>query len=86
MKIRKLFSGIVVTLLMVGCSAPEEPTSSAQVESVIGEEDGGVGTLAAIERGYRADGAIIMEPTDLAICPAQAGAVNFRITVRQVHR
>jgi acetylornithine deacetylase len=52
------------------------------LESVIGEEDGGVGTLAAIERGYRADGAVIMEPTGLAICPAQAGALNFRITVR----
>lgn len=52
------------------------------MESVIGEEDGGVGTLAAVERGYRADGAVIMEPTSLAICPAQAGALNFRITTR----
>jgi acetylornithine deacetylase len=49
---------------------------------VIGEEDGGVGTLAAIQRGYRADGAVIMEPTGLDICPVQAGALNFRITVR----
>ena len=52
------------------------------LQSVIGEEDGGLGTLAAVERGYRADGAVIMEPTDLAICPAQAGALNFRIRVR----
>lgn len=52
------------------------------LQSVIGEEDGGVGTLAAILRGYTADGAIIMEPTDLAICPSQAGALNFRITIR----
>ena len=52
------------------------------LQSVIGEEDGGVGTLAAIQRGYRADGAVIMEPTDLDICPAQAGVLNFRITVR----
>ena len=52
------------------------------VESVIGEEDGGVGTLATILRGYRAHGAVIMEPTGLAICPAQAGCLNFRITVR----
>ncbi len=52
------------------------------LESVIGEEDGGVGTLAAILRGYRGDGAVIMEPTSLAICPAQAGALNFRVTVR----
>lgn len=52
------------------------------LESVVGEEDGGVGTLAATLRGYRGDGAIIMEPTDLAICPSQAGALSFRITIR----
>jgi acetylornithine deacetylase len=51
------------------------------IESVIGEEDGGVGTLAAVLRGYRADGAIIMEPTDLIVAPAQAGALNFRLTI-----
>jgi acetylornithine deacetylase len=52
------------------------------LESVIGEEDGGMGTLAAILRGYRAHGAIIMEPTGLSICPVQAGALNFRITIQ----
>lgn len=51
------------------------------VQSVIGEEDGGAGTLAAILRGYRADGAVVVEPTELAVVPAQAGALNFRITV-----
>ena len=51
------------------------------VESVIGEEDGGVGTLATLERGYRADGAVIMEPTELAVVTAQAGALSFRLTV-----
>jgi acetylornithine deacetylase len=51
------------------------------LQSVIGEEDGGVGTLAAVRRGYRADGAVIMEPTGLSICPAQAGVLNFRLSV-----
>ncbi|MEX2499840.1 MAG: ArgE/DapE family deacylase [Wenzhouxiangellaceae bacterium] len=61
------------------------------IQSVIGEEDGGAGTLAAIERGYcrsgrfggdaALDAAIIMEPTELMIAPAQAGAFGFRITV-----
>jgi acetylornithine deacetylase len=51
------------------------------IESVIGEEDGGVGTLGAVLRGYRADGAIIVEPTALTVAPAQAGALNFRLTV-----
>ncbi|MEM7128096.1 MAG: ArgE/DapE family deacylase [Chloroflexota bacterium] len=51
------------------------------IESVIGEEDGGCGTLAAVARGHRADGAVIMEPTELMIAPAQAGCFNFRITI-----
>jgi len=51
------------------------------VESVIGEEDGGVGTLAAVLRGYTADGAIVAEPTELIVAPAQAGAFNFRVTI-----
>lgn len=52
------------------------------VQSVIGEEDGGVGTLATLLRGHMGDAAIIMEPTALAVCPAQAGVLNFRITIR----
>ena len=51
------------------------------IQAVIGEEDGGVGALATCLRGYSADAAIIMEPTELMIAPAQAGALNFRITV-----
>ncbi|MEM7537415.1 MAG: ArgE/DapE family deacylase [Chloroflexota bacterium] len=51
------------------------------IESVIGEEDGGCGTLAAVVRGHRADAAVIMEPTELMIAPAQAGCFNFRITI-----
>lgn len=51
------------------------------VESVISEEDGGAGTLAAILRGYRADAAIITEPTRLAVVPAQGGSLVFRLHV-----
>jgi acetylornithine deacetylase len=51
------------------------------IQSVAGEEDGGLGTLAAVQRGYRADGAVVVEPTELMVGPAQAGALNFRITV-----
>ena len=52
------------------------------VESVVGEEDGGIGTLAAILRGYKANAAIIMEPTELKVAPAQAGSHCFRIRVK----
>lgn len=51
------------------------------VQSVIGEEDGGLGTLAAILRGHTADAAVVAEPTELRVAPAQAGAHNFRLTV-----
>lgn len=51
------------------------------IETVVGEEDGGIGTLAAVLRGYRGDGAIVVEPTALCIAPAQGGALNFQVTV-----
>lgn len=54
---------------------------SVMVQSVVGEEDGGLGTLAAVRRGHIGDAAIVLEPTSLAVSPAQAGALNFRITV-----
>lgn len=58
-----------------------EPAGTVLFQSVVGEEDGGLGTLAAVERGYTGDGAIVLEPTELMVSPAQAGALNFRLTV-----
>jgi acetylornithine deacetylase len=58
------------------------PSSDVLMESVIGEETGGVGTLTTIVKGYTADAAIILEPTRLALCPVQAGALTFRIRVQ----
>ena len=57
------------------------PGADLTVESVVGEESGGAGTLAAIVAGIRADGAIILEPTGLDLCPVQSGALTFRLTV-----
>jgi acetylornithine deacetylase len=51
------------------------------LQTVMGEEDGGIGTLAALLRGHHADGAVIMEPTQRCVAPAQAGAHNFRLKV-----
>jgi acetylornithine deacetylase len=51
------------------------------LQSVIGEEDGGLGTLAAVRRGHTGDAAIVLEPTRRVLAPAQAGAFNFRVTV-----
>jgi acetylornithine deacetylase len=54
---------------------------TVMIQSVVGEEDGGLGTLATFERGHRGDAAIILEPTELMVAPAQAGALSFRITI-----
>lgn len=52
------------------------------LESVIGEETGGAGTLSAISRGYKADAAIVPEPTDLRLCPVSMGVIWFRIIIK----
>lgn len=58
-----------------------ELDGSVMIQSVAGEEDGGLGTLAAIVRGHTGDGAIVLEPTELMVAPAQGGALSFRITI-----
>ena len=57
------------------------PRRSILLESVTGEETGGLGTLSTILRGYRADAAVIAEPTNLAMCPVHSGALTFRAHV-----
>lgn len=51
------------------------------VAPVVAEEDGGAGTLGALVHGVTADAAVVVEPTGLAVAPAQAGALSFRLTV-----
>lgn len=51
-------------------------------QSVVEEESGGAGTLATIIRGYKADAALIPEPTNLKIFPKQQGSMWFRIHVK----
>lgn len=52
-----------------------------QVHSVVGEEDGGLGTFATLRRGYTGDLAVLCEPTAGALVTAVAGALTFRLTV-----
>ena len=60
---------------------------SVQLQSVVGEEDGGLGTFATLRRGYRGDLAVVCEPTSTNVVTANAGALTFRLTVagRAVH-
>ena len=51
------------------------------VAATVGEEDGGLGALATVLRGYRADAALVTEPTQLALVTACEGSLVFRITI-----
>jgi acetylornithine deacetylase len=51
-------------------------------QSVVEEESGGAGTLAAILQGYKADAALIPEPTNMRIFPKQQGSMWFRLKVK----
>jgi acetylornithine deacetylase len=51
------------------------------VAATVGEEDGGLGALSTVLRGYKADAALITEPTRLRLVPAHAGSLVFRLTV-----
>lgn len=62
-------------------AAGVELPGTVKLQSVVAEEDGGLGTLATILRGHVGDAAVVMEPTELAVAPVQAGCVNFRIAV-----
>lgn len=52
------------------------------IESVVDEEGGGNGTLDLCARGYKADGAIIAEPTELHIQPASRGVLLLEVIVK----
>ena len=51
------------------------------VAATVGEENGGLGALSTVLRGYRADAALITEPTRLALVTAQGGSLVFRLSV-----
>lgn len=53
-------------------------------QSVVDEEAGGPGTRAALERGHRADAAVVLEPTAGSIMPVEGGVEWLTVTVRGV--
>lgn len=77
--------GALVAYLMAMKAIKEADISlkgDVLIGSVIGEETGGAGTLSLISRGYKADGAIISEPSDLRVCPVSMGVIWFRVRIR----
>ncbi len=75
--------GVVAALHALGAvraaAAPAAPT--VVLQCVASEEDGGLGTFAALERDAAFDAAVIPEPTAFDIVCAQAGALTFRCVI-----
>ncbi len=51
------------------------------IAATVGEEDGGIGALATVLRGYHADAALVTEPTELALVTACEGSLVFRLSI-----
>jgi len=51
------------------------------VHFCVGEEDGGLGAFATLQRGHLGDACIIPEPTSLDLVTANAGSLTFRLEV-----
>jgi acetylornithine deacetylase len=58
------------------------PAAEVYLQSVIEEECTGNGALACLQRGYRADAAIIPEPAENGYDMAQLGVMWFQVKVR----
>jgi acetylornithine deacetylase len=74
--------GVVAALhALAALRAAGAVTPEVVLQCVPSEEDGGLGTFAALERDARFDGCLIPEPTGFAVVCAQAGALTFAGTV-----
>jgi acetylornithine deacetylase len=58
-----------------------QPAAPVWLQSVVEEECTGNGALACLERGYRADAALIPEPFDHSILHAQVGVIWLAVDV-----
>ncbi|MDD9983451.1 MAG: M20/M25/M40 family metallo-hydrolase [Gammaproteobacteria bacterium] len=56
------------------------------LQSVVNEEHAGNGTLDLVRRGYRADGAIVLEPTNNTIAVSHPGGLYWQVTVPGIVR
>ena len=73
--------GVVAIIAAARAVSHLELTRPFAVHSVIGEEDGGIGTFATLRRGHTGEACVIAEPTAGQIVAANAGSLTFRIEV-----
>jgi len=60
------------------------PAADVFFQSVVEEECTGNGALACLQRGYRADAALIPEPFDEKLCIAQIGVIWFQVHLKGI--
>jgi len=80
-------AGIAAMCVAAWQAAQQPIRGEIIVAAVIDEEYESLGTRTMLERGTRADVAVVTEPTRLAICPAHRGFVwlQFLFTGRAAH-
>ncbi|HUS56191.1 MAG TPA: ArgE/DapE family deacylase [Thermohalobaculum sp.] len=59
-----------------------QPAATVYLQSVTEEECTGNGALSCLVRGYRADAAIITEPSNCTLVSANVGVIWFKVTLR----
>lgn len=73
--------GVIAALhALRAVKAAGDPAATPELvlQAVPSEEDGGLGTFAALERDCAFDAALLPEPTALTVVCAQAGALTFK--------
>lgn len=76
-------SGLMASIMAVRLirEAGLELPGDVIITSVADEEGGGNGSIAAVMRGIRADGAVVCEPTDEGLILAHMGFVFFKVEI-----
>ena len=74
-----LLAGILAMIYLI--EAGVQLRGDVTVESVVNEEHAGNGTLDLVRRGYSADGAIVLEPTNNEVAVSHAGGLYWQLNV-----
>jgi len=61
-----------------------QPAANVFIQSVVEEECTGNGALACLQRGYKADAALIPEPLDEMLVTAQIGVIWFQVHLKGI--
>jgi acetylornithine deacetylase len=82
-------AGVAAMIMAAKCVKESgiRPKGDIIIQCVVDEEGGGNGSLACVERGLKADAAIVTEPTNLKILTCHRGAMHatIRTSGRSTH-